>query len=91
MEMDVWNHCTRLIAAIIHYYNAHILNELYINATDPDQKRFISQFSPTAWSHANLLGHYTFQQETQTDGLKNWIENFDYKLTLGVENKKTKT
>ena len=91
IEMNVWHHCTRLIAACIHYFNSHILNELYTNAVTKQQKRFIIKFSPTAWSHANLLGHYTFHQRSQNDWLKAWIQNFDYKLSQGVENKKTKS
>lgn len=38
VEMMIWDQCTRLIAAIILYYNAYILNYLYQNAKTQEEK-----------------------------------------------------
>lgn len=60
IEMEVWFQCTRLIAAIILYYNTYILNSLYMSVTNEVEKRIIVEASPCAWSHINLLGYYQF-------------------------------
>jgi len=83
--MEIWNQCTRLIAAIIHYYNSYVLNELYIKAETKEEKAFIAQFLPTAWGHINLFGHYEFRAETKDNWLKDWIKDFAWKAKKPVE------
>jgi TnpA family transposase len=60
IEMEIWNQCTRFIAAIIHFYNAYILNSFYIKADNKEEKEILAKLSPTAWTHINLLGYYQF-------------------------------
>lgn len=79
VEMEIWNQCTRLIASIIHYYNAYTLNQLYVRATTKEERGFILQFLPTAWGHINLLGRYEFCTEVKSDWLHDWIKSFDWK------------
>ncbi|MBX9804243.1 MAG: transposase [Alphaproteobacteria bacterium] len=70
IEMEVWYQCTRFIAAVIHYYNAYILNSLYVRSKDEDEKNFLVNLSPTARTHLNLLGYYQFDTQSSVD----WIE-----------------
>ena len=37
-EMMLWDQCSRLVAAIVLYYNAYVLNYLYINAKSQAEK-----------------------------------------------------
>jgi TnpA family transposase len=59
-EMMIWNQCSRLVAAVILYYNAYILNYLYVKAKTQEEKELIIALSPGAWEHINLLGYYQF-------------------------------
>ena len=77
IDMMIWDACTRLLAAVILYYNSVILNTLYENATDSQMKEWLLRVSPTAWAHINLLGHYQFL----TGGLLNleqWIKQWPW-------------
>lgn len=79
IEMEVWHQCTRLIAAIIHYYNAYILNSLYVNSKDEEERRFLASLSPTAWVHVNLLGYYQFYTQSNVDWIENWLKQWDWR------------
>lgn len=59
-EIEVWNQCTRLISAIILYYNTYILNSLYFKSTNEQTKKYLLSLSPGAWVHINMLGYYQF-------------------------------
>ena len=91
IEMEIWNQCTRLIAAIMHFYNAYILNSFYTNSTDPKEKEFLAGLSPTAWIHINLLGFYQFlnrlDDKSATQMIDQWINecNWQEKTTERVE------
>ena len=72
IEMETWHQCTRLIAAIIHYYNTYIINTLYQRATSDEERSFIEKLSPTAWTHILLLGFYQFFSKSA----ENWVDDF---------------
>jgi hypothetical protein len=66
LELEVWNECSRLLAACIVHYNNHILSELIkrLRGQDPNVDiGFIRNISPIAWVHVNLLGKYDFDEE----------------------------
>ena len=79
IEMEIWNQCTRLIAAIIHYHNTYILNTLYQRATSKEEKEFIKKLSPTAWSHILLLGFFQFFGDSEKDWVDQCINQWDWK------------
>ena len=72
IEMETWHQCTRLIAAIIHYYNTYIINTLYQRATSDEERSFLEKLSPTAWTHILLLGFYQFFSKSP----ENWVDDF---------------
>jgi hypothetical protein len=78
IEMEVWNHCTRLISSIILYYNSYILNGLYENAEDEKIKEYLLSLSPGAWIHVNLLGYYQFTGERSYEYIERWIQHWHY-------------
>lgn len=78
VEMERWNHCTRLISSIILYYNSYILNGLYENATDEMTKNYLLGLSPGAWIHINLLGYYQFIGEGSYEYIDRWIKHWRY-------------
>jgi TnpA family transposase len=87
IEMEIWHQCTRLIAAIIHYYNAYILNNLYMNSRDDEERKFLASLSPTARAHVNLLGYYQFYTHSNADWVENWLKQWDWKTSMSsVEN-----
>ncbi|WP_032114041.1 Tn3 family transposase [Candidatus Paracaedibacter symbiosus] len=87
IEMEVWHQCTRLIAAVIHYYNAYILNSLYVNSKDEEEKRFLASLSPTAWVHVNLLGYYQFYTQSNVEWIENWLRQWDWRKSAGFVEK----
>ena len=87
IEMEVWHQCTRLIAAIIHYYNAYILNSLYVNSKDEEERRFLASLSPTAWVHVNLLGYYQFYTQSNVDWIESWLKQWDWRKSAGFVEK----
>jgi len=93
IEMEIWNQCTRLIAAIIHYHNTYILNTLYQRSTSEEEKEFIRKLSPTAWSHILLLGFFQFFNEPEKDWVEHFINQWDWKKAaedIEAEQKKPK-
>lgn len=59
-EMMLWDQCSRLVAEIILYYNAYILNHMYVNSKTQAEKDLIIALSPGAWVHINMIGYYRF-------------------------------
>lgn len=79
IEMETWHQCTRLIASIIHYYNGYILNSLYVNSTDEEEREYLASLSPTAWGHVNLLGNYQFNTQSNVDWIEQILQQWDWK------------
>lgn len=83
IEMEVWNQCTRLISSIILYYNSYILNSLYAHANTEEEKNYIINASPSAWSHINLIGNYQFCGRHDDDFIERAIKTWDWKNSVG--------
>jgi hypothetical protein len=63
-EFELWNECARLMANCIIYYNANLLDTLFLKLQKEGQADAIEQIkfiSPVAWQHVNLYGYYTFE------------------------------
>lgn len=83
IEMEIWNQCTRLISAIILYYNTYILNSLYVNSTDEKVKKYLLELSPAAWVHINMLGYYQFFGDKQDEYIERWIKQWAWQKNVG--------
>lgn len=84
IEMEIWNQCTRLISSVILYYNAHILNTLYMNTNDNQDKDYLIYLSPSAWIHINLLGYYQFCGKSEHEDIERWIAQWDWQKSAEV-------
>ena len=78
VEMMIWDQCSRLIAAIILYYNTYILNHLYLNASTEEEKCFLLSLSPGAWVHIKLLGHYIFSDADHSELIEQWLAKWNW-------------
>lgn len=89
IDMEIYNQCTRLIASIIHFYNAYILNSFYETAHNEEEREFIASISPTAWTHVNLLGYYQFKSildDKATEKLiDEWIKKCDWRQAMDLD------
>ena len=83
-EMILWDQCTRLVASIILYYNAYILNHLYLNAKSQAEKDLILALSPGAWIHINMLGYYRFCGLDSSRFLDDWLTKWDWQQALKI-------
>lgn len=88
--MEIWHHCTRLIAAIIHYYDAYILNDLYLKATTEEEKEYLIGLSPTAKAHINLLGNYQFYIQPDIQWMERLLQEWDWQKDIDFAQKKLK-
>lgn len=79
IEMEIWNQCTRLIAAIIHYHNTYIINSLHKRASSDEERKFFERLSPTAWTHILLLGFFQFFNEAKQDWVEDCLNQWDWK------------
>jgi TnpA family transposase len=64
IEIEISNHCARLIVNAIIYYNSAILSRLvakYEASGNTKALALIKRMSPAAWRHIHLNGHYTFR------------------------------
>jgi len=87
IEMELWNHCTRLISSVVLYYNTYTLNHLYQSTKDPKEKNFLSSISPCAWGHINLMGYYQFNGKNKAKQIDKTIKNWGWQKHLNsVEN-----
>jgi TnpA family transposase len=83
-EMILWDQCTRLVASIILYYNAYILNHLYLNAKSQAEKDVILALSPGAWIHINMLGYYRFCGLDSSRFVDDWLTKWNWQQALKV-------
>ena len=77
-EMIIWEQCSRLVAAIILYYNAYILNHLYLAAKTDEERNFLLHLSPGAWVHIKLLGYYSFENHDNSDSIEKWLRSWNW-------------
>ena len=89
-EMEISNQCTRFIAAIIHYYNTYIINRLYEQSTDDEEKKFLENLSPTAWAHILFLGFFQFLSDSPEGWVENCLDQWDWKNAKEEAEKKKK-
>ena len=81
-EMMICHQCSRLVAAVILYYNAYILNYLYVNAKTQEEKELILALSPGAWEHINLLGYYQFCGLKSAQFIDEWLAKWDWQQSV---------
>jgi len=80
IELEIGNQCGRLIANTIIYYNSAILSRLLIRYEASQNTRalaLIKKFSPAAWRHLLLNGHYTFRGGRQIIDLDAIVAGLD--------------
>ncbi|MBY0282107.1 MAG: Tn3 family transposase [Alphaproteobacteria bacterium] len=91
IEMETWNQCTRLIAAIVHYYNTYAINRIHEQAIDDEEKKFLEGLSCTAWGHILFLGFFQFFKEAPKNWLEDCLNQWDWKKSSKeIEDKKRK-
>jgi TnpA family transposase len=78
VEMMVWDQCSRLVAAVILYYNTYILNHLYLDAKTQEEKDLLIGLSPGAWVHINFLGYYQFSGLESSRFIDQWLAQWDW-------------
>jgi len=83
-EMILWDQCSRLVAAIILYYNAYILNHLYVNAKTQAEKDVIVALSPGAWIHINMVGYYRFRGLDASRFVDQLLEKWNWQEALRI-------
>jgi TnpA family transposase len=76
-EIETWGDCTRLLASAIIYYNAYTLSLLLEQAKNKEERDFISQLSPIAWSHINFLGKYDFKRKPSPIDPAKWVKQIE--------------
>ncbi len=77
IETEISNQCARLIANTIIYCNSAILSRLltkYEASRNVKALALITKFSPAAWRHVHLNGHYTFRRSSDDAGLGGTLE-----------------
>ncbi len=84
-EMLLWDQCSRLVASIIVYYNAYILNHLYVNAKSQAEKDLLIALSPGAWAHINMIGYYRFAGIDSARLIDQMLTNWDWQQALKME------
>lgn len=80
IEIEISNQCARLIANAIIYYNSAILSRLltkYEASQNMKALAMIKKFSPAAWRHILLNGHYTFRSSGQIIDLDMIVAGLD--------------
>jgi len=80
IELEISNQCGRLIANAIIYYNSAILSRLLTRYEANQNTRalaLIKTFSPAAWRHLLLNGHYTFRGGGQVIDLDAVVAGLD--------------
>ncbi len=80
IEIEISNQCARLIANAIIYYNSSILSRLltqYEASRNMKALAMIKKFSPAAWRHILLNGHYTFRGNGQIIDLDMIVAGLD--------------
>jgi Tn3 transposase DDE domain len=64
LEVDISNHCGRLIANVVIAYNSILLSGLLSRSLTANNEKaldLLRQISPAAWQHLHFLGHYAFK------------------------------
>jgi TnpA family transposase len=66
LEVDISNHCGRLIANVVIAYNSMLLSGLLDRSLAAGNEKaldLLRRISPAAWQHLHFLGHYAFRDK----------------------------
>ena len=77
LEVDISNHCGRLIANVVIAYNSMLLSGLlgrYLTTGNEKALDLLRRISPAAWQHLHFLGHYTFRDKRRPIDLESILE-----------------
>ena len=80
LELQVWDHCTRLITLVILYYNFYLLSfSLRRREMCNDDKAIkkLCDISPAATQHINLSGEYHYSPQLKPLNIAGLIEEID--------------
>lgn len=83
LEVDISNHCGRLIANVVIAYNSMLLSGLLnrsLTASNEKALDLIRRISPAAWQHLHFLGHYAFRGKRNPIDLEAVLAGIDWKL-----------
>jgi TnpA family transposase len=64
LEVDISNHCGRLIANVVIAYNSMLLSGLLSRSLTANNEKaldLLRRISPAAWQHLHFIGHYAFR------------------------------
>ncbi|MET3140070.1 TnpA family transposase [Undibacterium sp. GrIS 1.2] len=77
LEVDISNHCGRLIANVVIAYNSMLLSGLlgrYLTTGNEKAMDLLRRISPAAWQHLHFLGHYAFRDKRRPIDLESILE-----------------
>lgn len=77
LEVDISNHCGRLIANVVIAYNSMLLSGLlgrYLTTGNEKALDLLRRISPAAWQHLHFLGHYAFRDKRRPIDLESILE-----------------
>ena len=66
LDVDISNHCGRLIANVVIAYNSMLLSGLLSRSLATGNEKamdLLRRISPAAWQHIHFLGHYAFRDK----------------------------
>ena len=66
LDVDISNHCGRLIANVVIAFNSMLLSGLlsrYLETGNEKAMDLLKRISPAAWQHIHFLGHYAFRDK----------------------------
>jgi TnpA family transposase len=81
LEVDISNHCGRLIANVVIAYNSMLLSglvERYLAAGNNKAVDLLRRISPAAWQHLHFLGHYAFRDKRHPIDLAAILAGIDW-------------
>ena len=84
LEVNISNHCGRLIANVVIAYNSMLLSGLLgrcLAAGNQKALDLLRRISPAAWQHLHFLGHYSFRGKHNPIDLEAVLEGIDWEAT----------
>ena len=81
LEVDISNHCGRLIANVVIAYNSMLLSGLLSRSLTANNEKaldLLRRISPAAWQHLHFLGHYAFRDKRKPIDLEAILAGIDW-------------
>jgi TnpA family transposase len=81
LEVDISNHCGRLVANVVIAYNSMLLSGLLnrsLTANNEKALDLLRRISPAAWQHLHFLGHYAFRDKHNPIDLEAVLAGIDW-------------